>query len=203
MTTDPTDTSDATAAAEPLLPARGINHLALVCSDMAETVAFYQGLLGFPLVKTVELPAGMGQHFFFDIGGGDQLAFFWFPGAPAPVPGISAPAARPDIGDLVSAVGSMNHVAFDVPADQIDAIRTRLIEAGIECSELVYHDDSEWTVSKTLHEGCFVASVYFFGPDGVLLELASWTRDLRPDDVRHAPATAADAAAYLSAAAGG
>ena len=90
-----------------------------------------------------------------------------------------------------------------VGEDQIDAIRTRLIEAGIECSELVYHDDSEWTVSKTLHEGCFVASVYFFGPDGVLLELASWTRDLRPDDVRHAPATAADAAAYLSAAAGG
>lgn len=58
---------------------RGINHLALVCRDMARTVEFYEGVLGMPLVKTVELPAGMGQHFFFDCGGGDLLAFFWSP----------------------------------------------------------------------------------------------------------------------------
>ena len=57
----------------------GVHHLALVCSDMAATVDFYQGVLGMPLVKTIELPDGMGQHFFFDCGGGDHLAFFWFP----------------------------------------------------------------------------------------------------------------------------
>ena len=56
---------------------RGINHLALVCRDMARTVDFYSGVLGMPLVKTIELPFGGGQHFFFDIGGGDCLAFFW------------------------------------------------------------------------------------------------------------------------------
>ena len=61
---------------------RGINHLALVCRDMARTVDFYTNVLGMPLVKTIELPAGMGQHFFFDCGGGDALAFFWFPDAP-------------------------------------------------------------------------------------------------------------------------
>ena len=58
---------------------RGINHLALVCRDMEVTVDFYTNVLGMPLVKTIELPAGMGQHFFFDCGGGDCLAFFWFP----------------------------------------------------------------------------------------------------------------------------
>ena len=41
---------------------QGINHLALVCSDMAATVAFYEGLLGMPLVKTVDLGGGVGQH---------------------------------------------------------------------------------------------------------------------------------------------
>src|SRR5690349_6149840 len=46
---------------------RGLNHLALVCSDMARTVDFYTNVLGFPLVKTVDLPGGRGQHFFFDI----------------------------------------------------------------------------------------------------------------------------------------
>ena len=77
----------------------GVNHLALVCRDMARTVDFYTNVLGMPLVKTIELPAGMGQHFFFDCGGGDCLAFFWFPDAPDGVPGVSAPAARPDQGD--------------------------------------------------------------------------------------------------------
>ena len=61
---------------------RGINHLALVCKDMKRTVDFYSGVLGMPLTKTIELPNNLGQHFFFDCGGDDQLAFFWFPEAP-------------------------------------------------------------------------------------------------------------------------
>ncbi|WP_433504475.1 VOC family protein [Pseudonocardia halophobica] len=36
----------------------GINHLALVCSDMARTIDFYSGVLGMPLIKTIELPGG-------------------------------------------------------------------------------------------------------------------------------------------------
>ena len=35
---------------------QGINHLALVCRDMARTVDFYTTVLGMPLVKTIELP---------------------------------------------------------------------------------------------------------------------------------------------------
>jgi catechol 2,3-dioxygenase-like lactoylglutathione lyase family enzyme len=57
---------------------RGVNHLALTCKDMKRTVDFYSGVLGMPLTKTIDLPRGMGQHFFFDIGNGDSLAFFWF-----------------------------------------------------------------------------------------------------------------------------
>ncbi len=121
---------------------RGINHLALVCRDMEVTVDFYTRVLGMPLVKTIELPADMGQHFFFDCGGGDCLAFFWFPNAPDGVPGISAPAARPDQGDLTSAIGSMNHVAFDVAPEKIEEYRERLLAAGIECTEIANHDDS-------------------------------------------------------------
>ena len=71
---------------------RGINHLALVCRDMERTVDFYTNVLGMPLIKAIELPFDMGQHFFFDCGGGDSLAFFWFPDAPEPAPGVSAPA---------------------------------------------------------------------------------------------------------------
>ena len=67
---------------------RGINHLALVCKDMAKTVDFYSNILGMPLIKTLELPNGGGQHFFFDCGNGNSIAFFWFPNAPEAQPGI-------------------------------------------------------------------------------------------------------------------
>ena len=168
----------------------GVNHLALVCRDMARTVEFYSGVLGMPLVKTIELPFGMGQHFFFDCGGGDCLAFFWFPDAPEPVPGVSAPRARPDQGELTSAIGSMNHVAFSVPPERIAEYRDRLIAAGVDCTEVANHDDSEYGLAKQMHPGVFVRSVYFQDPDGILLELAAFTRSFTPTDVAHAPAGA-------------
>jgi len=170
----------------------GVNHLALVCRDMARTVDFYTNVLGMPLIKTIELPAGMGQHFFFDCGGGDALAFFWFPDAPEPAPGVASPAGRPDQGSLTSAIGSMNHVAFSVPAERIDEYRLRLVEAGVACTEVANHDDSEWGIADRLHPGVFVRSVYFQDPDGILLELACWTRPLTAQDVHHQPARAVD-----------
>lgn len=172
----------------------GINHLALVCSDMARTVDFYSNVLGMPLIKTIELPAGMGQHFFFDCGGGDALAFFWFPDAPEPAPGIAAPTGRPDQGSLTSAMGSMNHVAFAVPADRIEEYRERLRAAGVDCTDVANHDDSEWGISDELHPGVFIRSIYFQDPDGILLEFACWTRELTAKDVAHQPARAVDPA---------
>ncbi len=35
----------------------GVNHLALVCSDMKRTVEFYTEVLGMRLIKTIDLPA--------------------------------------------------------------------------------------------------------------------------------------------------
>ena len=169
---------------------RGVNHLALVSRDMARTVDFYTTVLDMPLIKTIELPVGLGQHFFFDCGGGDSLAFFWFPDAPEPVPGVTGPAGRPDQASLTSAIGSMNHVAFDVAPDKIEEYRDRLVAAGVECSEIANHDDSEFGISEDLHPGVFVRSVYFRDPDGILLELAAWTRPFGPEDVSTPPATA-------------
>jgi catechol 2,3-dioxygenase-like lactoylglutathione lyase family enzyme len=170
---------------------RGINHLALVCRDMQRTVEFYSDVLGMPLIKTIELPFNMGQHFFFDIGNGDALAFFWFPDAPDPAPGIAAPRTLPTGGELTTAIGSMNHVAFDVPADKIDAYLDKLRSKGIDAADILNHDDSEMGATKDVHEGTFVRSIYFFDPDGILLEFAAWLRPVGGDeDVRHVPARA-------------
>jgi catechol 2,3-dioxygenase-like lactoylglutathione lyase family enzyme len=82
----------------------------------------------------------------------------------------------------------MNHVAFTVAPERIDEYKGRLVAAGVECSEVINHDDSEFGVSDTMHPGVFVRSVYFQDPDGILLEFASWTRVLRDGDVAHDPA---------------
>lgn len=161
----------------------GINHLALVCKDMQRTVDFYQGKLGMPLIKTIDLPRGMGQHFFFDAGNGDCIAFFWFAHAPEGVPGISAPAALPGQGDLVSAHGSMNHIAINVPVEKFDEYVEKLKAKGIKPSMVMNHDNSSMQISATVTDDVFVRSVYFFDPDGICLEFACWTRELGPDDV--------------------
>jgi hypothetical protein len=49
------------------------------------------------------------------------------------------------------------------------------------------HDDSPSQVSRTMHDGVFVRSVYFFDPDGVCLEFASWTKVFDESDVAHDP----------------
>jgi catechol 2,3-dioxygenase-like lactoylglutathione lyase family enzyme len=166
---------------------RGVNHVALVSSDMARTVRFYRDVLGMPLVKTIDLPGG-GQHFFFDIGNDDCLAFFWFPGAGPAQPGVSNAAALPDAGDITTAHASLNHLAFDVPLERFEEYRRRLADEGIEVSGILDHDDSEYSVARTFHPGVFVRSFYFFDPDGILLEFAAWTRPMgRPDDVAVRP----------------
>lgn len=170
---------------------RGVHHIALVCADMARTVRFYRDVLGMQLVKTVEMPGGLGQHFFFDIGNGDCLAFFWFPDGPAATPGVSNAAGLPDRSDIRSAHASMNHLAFEVPLERFEEYRRRLDDEGVEVSAVLDHDDSEYQVAEALHPGVYVRSFYFRDPDGVLLEFASWTRELgRPDDVAVAPVDA-------------
>ncbi len=169
---------------------RGINHLALVCRDMKETVDFYSGCLGMPLTKTIELPHGLGQHFFFDIGNGDSLAFFWFPNAPQSQPGITHAESLVGRGDFISAHASMNHVAFDVPLEKIEDYQRKLEQAGVEVTQVVNHDDSEDQASVEVSDTTFVRSIYFKDPDGILLEFAAWTRELDERDVTCEPVSA-------------
>ncbi len=178
---------------------RGVNHLALVCKDMPRTVDFYAGVLGMPLVAGIDLPGGAGQHFFFDIGNGDMLAFFWFPDGREAAPGIASP--RRDYfsswAGLVTANASMNHVAFDVPAARIEEYRERLLARGVEVTEVVNHDpDAPNQTSSEPTETTLARSIYFFDPDGILLEFASWTRELAPGPIPR-PAGEADRARYL------
>ena len=86
----------------------------------------------------------------------------------------------------------MNHVAFHVPVDKFDEYRRKLKAKGVAVSPVLNHDDSEYGVSREVHDGVFVRSFYFQDPDGILLEFACWTRTFTDADVSHEPKTSAD-----------
>ena len=98
--------------------ARGVHHVALLCSDVETTVRFYQDLLEFPLTEMFENRDYRGStHFFFDIGNGNLLAFFDFPGL--------------DLGDYAEVLGGLHHIAISIAPDRWEHLRTKLEAAGV------------------------------------------------------------------------
>jgi catechol 2,3-dioxygenase-like lactoylglutathione lyase family enzyme len=98
--------------------ARGLHHVALLSSDVERTVQFYQDVLGFPLTEIFENRDYRGSnHFFFDIGNGNLLAFFDFPGL--------------DLGPYAEVLGGLHHIAISVEPEQWEKAKDRLDAAGV------------------------------------------------------------------------
>lgn len=168
---------------EPAFELRGLHHLAMVCSDMERTVDFYTNVLGMKLNKGFDLEGGYGQHFFFDMGGGQELAFFWFRDAGKAQPGVASAGnlvGRPG-GTISSAHGSMNHVAFNVAPGKIEGYREALVKKGVDCTPLVNHDDvvtgEDARTAGEMTDKTWLRSFYFFDPDGIMLEFCATLKE--------------------------
>jgi catechol 2,3-dioxygenase-like lactoylglutathione lyase family enzyme len=99
--------------------ARGLHHTALVSSDVERTIRFYQDVLGFPLTELIENRDYPGSsHFFFDIGNGNLLAFFDFPGLA--------------VGPYAEVLGGLHHLAISVEPEEWHELVDRLDRAGVE-----------------------------------------------------------------------
>jgi len=108
-----------TTAERPQSSARGLHHTALISSDVETTVRFYQDVLGFPLTELIDNRDYPGSsHFFFDIGNGNLLAFFDFPGL--------------DVGPYAEVLGGLHHVAISVEPNRWEQLVKSLEEAGVE-----------------------------------------------------------------------
>src|ERR1700758_3228254 len=85
-------------SASPSPRTRGVDHLALISSDLEATIRFYTETIGMRLTRIVQnRDDPSSTHIFLDMGGGNQLAFFDFP------------EHGPD--RTVRGVGSMHHIA--------------------------------------------------------------------------------------------
>jgi catechol 2,3-dioxygenase-like lactoylglutathione lyase family enzyme len=103
----------------PATSARGIHHAALICSNVEQTIRFYQGILEFPLTELFGNRDYKGStHFFFDVGNGNLLAFFDFPGL--------------DLGPYMETLGNINHIAISVTREKWEYLRGKLDAAGVE-----------------------------------------------------------------------
>ncbi|HEX3610222.1 MAG TPA: VOC family protein [Sporichthyaceae bacterium] len=102
----------------PASSARGVHHLALLSHDVRRTIEFYQGVLEFPLTEIFENRDYQGSnHFFFDIGNGNLLAFFDFPGL--------------DLGPYAEVLGGLHHLAISVSPEKWTHLRGKLEAAGV------------------------------------------------------------------------
>jgi 16S rRNA C967 or C1407 C5-methylase (RsmB/RsmF family) len=52
----------------------------------------------------------------------------------------------------------MNHVVFDVAPEKIEEYRARLAAAGVDCTEVTNHDESEWGISDELTQASSFAA---------------------------------------------
>jgi catechol 2,3-dioxygenase-like lactoylglutathione lyase family enzyme len=147
----------------------GLHHHAYVSSDQERTRAFYEGVLGLPLIETwCEVDDnGPFCHTFFELGDGSCLAFFQF--ASPDVQAASTPAP-PVVFD---------HVALAASADVQATIAERAEAAGMP--------------TLTINHG-YCTSLYLNDPDGLLIEV---TVD-NPDAVASAPDRRAKAHAELA-----
>jgi catechol 2,3-dioxygenase-like lactoylglutathione lyase family enzyme len=121
-------------AARPVSSARGLHHFALLCSDVRRTIEFYANLLEFPLTEIFENRDYQGSnHFFFDIGNGNLLAFFDLPGL--------------DLGPYAEVLGGLHHLAISVTQQKWEHLRRKLDAAGVpyqvESTTSIYFRDPD------------------------------------------------------------
>lgn len=123
-------------ADRPASSARGLHHVAMVCADVEQTVRFYQELLEFPLTEIFENRDYAGSnHFFFDIGNGNLIAFFDFPGL--------------DVGPYAEVLGGLHHLAISVEPARWAHLKDKLDAAGVdyllESGASIYFRDPDGT----------------------------------------------------------
>jgi catechol 2,3-dioxygenase-like lactoylglutathione lyase family enzyme len=126
------------AGERPESAARGVHHIALISSDVEQTIRFYQELLEFPLTEIFENRDYKGSnHFFFDIGHGNLLAFFDFPGL--------------DLGPYAEVLGGLHHIAISVPPERWTHLKGKLDAAGMS-----YHEAGGSSIYLTDPDGARV-----------------------------------------------
>lgn len=137
------------------IPTTGVHHITLVGSNRQDTIDFYEGVLGMPLVfeqPNLDVPEEL--HLYFDAGDGALVTFFVRENR------VTDPTHTPEV------VGAVHHIAYEVSRDTFDRAAAGLASLGFPNTGRV--------------DRGFMDSLYFRDPNGLLLELATYTFEPPP-----------------------
>jgi catechol 2,3-dioxygenase-like lactoylglutathione lyase family enzyme len=140
-----------TATAAP--PASRLHHNAYVAKNLEQTRAFYEDIIGLPLVATwCEKDVLFGKertyaHCFFALKDGSALAFFQF----------ADPADQAEFGPQMPA-SPFHHIALNVDAAELEGLKQRVADAGIQPP-----------ATYELEHG-YCHSLYVTDPNGLIVE---------------------------------
>jgi catechol 2,3-dioxygenase-like lactoylglutathione lyase family enzyme len=142
------------------------HHLALAAKDMAAIHGFYEGVMGFELVKVEIGPAptgGWAKHFFYRMENDSSFIAFWelhdVPGLMDFETNLSKAAGVPE---------GINHISFNVSSpEELISRRQRWLDAGVDVLEI----DHNWC-----------RSIYTQDPNGNMVEFCLTTGRFTAED---------------------
>jgi catechol 2,3-dioxygenase-like lactoylglutathione lyase family enzyme len=139
------ETSDARSVSENAAGTVGVDHLAMISSDIERTMEFYTNVLGMRILNIIQnRDEPSSTHIFLDMGGGNMMAFFDFP--------------KHGDAAVVRGIGAMHHVALKATPQQYKGV----------IAHLKARDHKH-----NIHGDEVRGSVYFHDPDNILLEVRS------------------------------
>lgn len=131
----------------------GVDHLAMISSNIERTIEFYTGVLGMTVANIIQnRDEPSSTHIFLDMGGGNMMAFFDFP--------------KHGDAPVIRGIGAMHHVALKATTAQYKGVIANL--KAIDHAYDIHGDEDS-------------GSVYFRDPDNILLEVRSVDKERRTE----------------------
>ncbi|MBB1632478.1 VOC family protein [Cupriavidus sp. UME77] len=184
---------------------KGLDHVALTCSDMKKTVDFYHGKLGMPVLHTIEYHDDngglLGQHWFFGVGDEGNpdahIAFFWWKDGYQTLSKEDVFTGKTPANRFARPIGGMLHLNLRVAPENLRPYAEKLTNMGIPYRHVTrYHTEVSEKQATGLvtqgmrgitsrneyhepQEGWLMNSVYVFDPDGIEVEFNSWSPQWR------------------------
>lgn len=147
-----------------MIKANGIHHIAIMCADIKEHIAFFSDVLGCKLSAIFDMHGVAGGiHAFMHMEDHSYFSMVQLP-AVKDIP-IEIGVTHSGTGAGVSAPGTLQHLAFRVDTpDDLLAMRDRIRKKGVN------------VIGPLDHGMC--QSIYFAGPDQMTLEVATSDKEV-------------------------
>ena len=180
---------------------KGLDHLALIVSDMRRSVKFYNGVLGMPVLHTLEYQSEdgelIGQHWFMGVGDPTNpdahIALFWWKNGYQTLTPEEIYSGKKPLNKFAKPIGAMLHLNLRVETDMMRPYGEKLISMGVPFRHVSRYAAKRSEVQATglvnvgmrgitslneyhePEEGWLMNSIYVKDPDGIEVEFNSWS----------------------------